>query len=91
MATLKKFAGHDDSFVHNCAVSAIGTLGAQDQFEFLTGRFEYFAANDRVTPLKAIGDIGSSKAQDFLRQVQKSSLYNEENGVRYCTDLYLTK
>lgn len=91
MPTLKKFAEHDDSFVHNCAVSAIGTLGAQEQFAFLEGRFNYFAANDRVTPLKAIGDIGSSRALDFLRQVQSSKLYNEENGVRYCTDLYLTR
>jgi len=91
LPTLKKFAGHDDSFVHNCAVSAIGTLGAQDQFEFLEGRYNHFADNDRVMPLKAIGDIGSSRSQDFLRQVQKSKLYNDENGVRYCTDLYLSK
>lgn len=91
MATLMKFAGHDDSSVHNCAASAIGTLGAQEQFGFLEDRFNYFAGNDKVMPLKAIGDIGGSRSQDFLRQVQKSRLYNEENGVRYCTDLYLTR
>ncbi len=91
MPTLKKFAEHDDSFVHNCAVSAIGTLGAQGQFEFLDGRFKAFSGNDRVMPLKAIGDIGTSPAQDFLRQVQRSKLYNDENGVKYCTDLYLTR
>lgn len=91
MTTLKKFAGHDDSFVHNCAVSAIGTLGAQEQFGFLEGRFNYFAGNDKVMPLKAIGDTGTGQAQDFLRQVKKSTLYTEENGVRYCTDLYLTR
>ena len=78
-------------FVHNCAVSAIGTLGAQNEFAFLEGRFNYFAANDRVMPLKAIGDIGSSQAQNFLRQVQAGELYREENGVRYCTDLYLSR
>lgn len=91
MATLKTFAGHGDSFVHNCAVSAIGTLGAQKEFEYLVGKFETFAANDRVMPLKAIGDIGSNKAQDLLRQVQVGELYREENGVRYCTDLYLSR
>lgn len=91
MSTLKTFAGHGDSFVHNCAVSAIGTLGAQNEFAFLEGRFNYFAANDRVMPLKAIGDIGSSQAQNFLRQVQAGELYREENGVRYCTDLYLSR
>ncbi len=42
-------------------------------------------------PLKAIGDIGGSQAVDFLRQMQSSKLYNEENSVRYCTDLYLAK
>lgn len=89
MPTLKKFAEHGDSFVHNCAVHAIGTLGARDQFEFLTGRFDYFAGNDKVSPLKAIGDIGNSQAQDYLRKVQRSALYTDENAVRYCTDLYL--
>jgi len=91
MSTLKTFAGHGDSFVHNCAVSAIGTLGAQNEFAFLEDRFHYFAANDRVMPLKAIGDIGGSRAQSFLRQVQTDKLYREENGVRYCTDLYLSR
>ena len=91
MPTLKKFAEHDDSFVHNCAVNAIGTLGAREQFDFLSGRFDRFAGNDKVMPLKAIGDIGSSQAQDFLRQVQSSKLYNDENGVRYCTDVYLAR
>lgn len=91
MPTLKRFAEESDSLVHNCAVSAIGTLGAQGQFAFLNQRFEQFAANDRVMPLKAIGDIGSRQAQEFLRQVQASKLYTEENGVRYCTDLYLSR
>ena len=91
MATLKRYAGHDDSFVHNCAVHAMGILGAQDQFDFLVGKFEYFAANDKISTLKAIGDIGTPKARDFLRNVQKSSLYNDENGVRACTDLYLSR
>ena len=91
MATLKKYAEHSDSYVHNCAVSALGTLGAQEQFDFLRGRFSGFAGNDKVMPLKAIGDIGSSQAQDFLRQVQGSKLYNDENSVKYCTDVYLTR
>lgn len=91
MATLQKFAEHDDSLVHNCAVSAIGTLGAQEQFGFLEDRFEKFAANDRVMPLKAIGDIGDARAQEFLRKVQASKLYTDENGVKYCTDVYLSR
>lgn len=91
MLTLKKFAAHDDSFVHNCAVGAIGALGAQGEFEFLKERFDTFSANDRVMPLKAIGDMGNSRSQDFLRDVQRGKLYNDENGVRYCTDLYLTR
>ena len=91
MPVLQQFANAGDSFVHNCAVSAIGTLGARDQFAFLDERFEHFAANDRVMPLKAIGDIGDKQALEFLRKVQVSPLYTEEHGVRYCTDLYLSR
>lgn len=89
--TLQSFAENEDSLVHNCAVSAIGTLGAQDQFDYLTGKFAKFSNNDKVMPLKSIGDIGGSQAQDFIRKVKASELYEDENGVKYCVDMYLGK
>jgi hypothetical protein len=89
MGTLEKIAESEDSLVHNCAVSAMGTLGAQDQFDFLAKKFAQFSNNDKVVPLKSIGDIGSVPAMDFLRKVKTSKLYEDENGVKYCVDLYL--
>ena len=91
MNTLHKLADHEDSFVHNCAVAAMGTLGAQDQFDYLAGKFARFSNNDKVVPLKSIGDIGSSQALEFIRNVKEDKLYSDENGVRYCVDLYLAR
>lgn len=89
--TLRTLADNDDSLVHNCAVSAMGTLGAQDQYDFLAGKFALFSNNDKVMPLAAIGDIGNAKAKDFFTKVKASELYEDENGVKYCTDLYLAR
>jgi hypothetical protein len=91
MKTLQKIAGNEDSLVHACAVSAIGTLGAQDQFDFLARKFDQFSNNDKIIPLKSIGDIGSSQAMDFMRKIRADKLYSDENGVKYCVDLYLDR
>jgi hypothetical protein len=91
MKSLQKIAESDDSFVHNCAVSAMGTLGAQDQFDYLTGKFALFSNNDKVMPLGAIGDIGGNQSMEFLRKVKGSELYEDENSVKYCVDLYLDR
>ena len=89
MKTLQKIADNEDSLVHSCAVSAMGTLGAQDQFNYLTNKFAQFSNNDKIIPLKSIGDIGSTQAMDFVRKVKTDELYGDENGVKYCVDLYL--
>jgi hypothetical protein len=91
MKTLEKIAESDDSLVHNCAVSAMGTLGAQGQFGYLSGKFALFSNNDKVMPLAAIGDIGGSQSLDFIGKVKTSELYEDENSVKYCADLYLSK
>ncbi len=91
MKTLQKIAENEDSLVHACAVSAMGTLGAQDQFDYLANKFAQFSNNDKVIPLKSIGDIGSTKALDFIRDVKADKLYEDETGVKYCVDLYLDR
>jgi hypothetical protein len=91
MKTLQKIAENEDSLVHNCAVSAIGTLGAEDQFDYLKRKFVDFTNNDRVIPLKSIGDIGSTAALEFIRNVKNDDLYTDENGVKYCVDMYLQR
>lgn len=39
---------------------------------------------------RASGFSAWESYNDFLRQVQAGELYREENGVRYCTDMYLS-
>lgn len=89
--TLQKIAENEDSLVHACAVSAIGTLGAQNQFDFLAKKFAQRSNNDKVIPLKSIGDIGSAQAYDFMRNVKADKLYEDEDAIKYCVDLYLVR
>lgn len=91
LPTLQKLAEYEDSEIHNCAVSAIGTLGTPGQYDYLVGKFRTFTNNDKVMPLKALGDSDSSQARAFISQVKGSELYNDENSVKYCVDLYLAK
>lgn len=88
MKTLEKLAEEEDSFVKTCAVTAMGILGGQDRFDYLVGKYRQFTNNDKVIPLKAIGDIGTDKALDFVRKIKTDNLYEDENGVKYCVDLY---
>ena len=90
MKQLQVFASHEDSLVHNCAATAIGLLGQQDQFDYLVMLYNQFTNNDKAMPLKAIGDIGGSKAIQFLKDIRNSDIYSDENSVKYCVDLYLT-
>jgi HEAT repeat protein len=91
LAPLKKIAESNDSLVRTCAVSAIGTLGAQNNIDYLSGKLAQFSNNDKTMVLKAIGDAGSSKSIDILRKTKGDALYSDENGVKFCVDLYLAK
>lgn len=88
LKALEKLAEEDDSFVKTCAVTAMGTLDVQDRFDYLVGKYAQFTDNDKVIPLKVIGDIGTDKALDFIRKIKNDKIYEDENGVRYCVDLY---
>lgn len=88
MKTLEKIAEDQDSFVKTCAITAMGILGPQNRFDYLVGKYAQFTNNDKVIPLKVIGDIGTDKARDFVRKIKDDKIYNEENGVKYCVDLY---
>lgn len=78
-----------DRFIRACALSAIGTLGAQNEFEFLKKKYEQYNEADRFMALKSIGDIGTPEAIDFIKQAQQDSQYASQNGFKYCVDLYL--
>ncbi len=91
LSALQKIAENENSLVHNCAVSAIGLLGVPGQFDYLADKFRKFTNNDKAMPLKAIGDYGNSKSMEFLDKLRSDKLYEDENSVRYCVDLYLAK
>ncbi len=74
LPALKKLVEHDDRFIRGCALSAIGTLGAVDEFTFLKEHYEKFKEVDKYLAFKSIGDLaylGSQEAKDYIAQVIK--------------------
>jgi hypothetical protein len=90
MEPLKIYSQHGNEFFKSCALSSIGTLGAGGQFEFLKQRYSNSqdSYNDRYMAVKAIGDIGSPEALQFIREIRKEKAYEGEAGLKYCVDLY---
>lgn len=91
MKPLLKMADTQDRFNRACALSAIGILGAQNEFDFLKKKYEQYSEADRFMALKSIGDIGTPEATDFVKKAKQNSQYSSENGFKYCVDLYLEK
>lgn len=85
---LKKYAEDSDEFFKACALSAIGTLGAEGQLEFLLQHYRAGAYNDKYMAAKSIGDIGTPEALQILRDMKQGTAYINEGGLRYCVDLY---
>jgi hypothetical protein len=85
---LKKYAEDSDEFFKSCALSAIGTLGADGQLEFLLRHYRTGVYNDKYLAAKSIGDIGTPKALQILRDMKRDPAYPNEGGLRYCVDLY---
>lgn len=88
---LKRYSQQGEEFFRSCALSSIGTLGGEGQLEFLKQR--YYGAmssfNDRYMAVKAIGDIGSNEALQFIRELKGDNSYMKESGIKYCVDLYV--
>lgn len=91
MKALKTFSDAKDRFIRGCALSAIGTLGAENEFEFLKNRYEKYEEVDKFMALKSIGDIGSPEAMEFIKQAKQNRLYSGEDGFKYCVDLFLDR
>lgn len=91
MTALVSFADNGDRFIRACALSAIGTLGAQKQFEFLQKKYAQYDEVDKYMALKSIGDVGTPQAMDFVRKATNDPLYEKEMAFKYCADLYLEK
>jgi hypothetical protein len=88
---LVTFAGAEDGFTRACALSSIGTLGAQDQLEFLKKKYAENTDISKFMALKAIGDLGTPEAIDFVRKAKDDPLYSKEHGFKYVVDLYLER
>lgn len=78
----------DDMLVRACALSSMGTLGAKDKIDFLKQKYTEYADIDRFMSLKAIGDIGSPEAMEFLKHAKADPKNANEYGITYCVDLY---
>jgi len=88
---LVTFAAIEDRFTRACALSGIGTLGVQDQFEFLKKKYTEYVEIDKYMALKSIGDLGTPDAINFIRKAKDNPQYNSELGFKYCVDLYLER
>lgn len=88
MEPLKKYAQMNYEFFRSCALSAIGTLGANGQIEFLKQQYREEGYNNRYMAIKAIGDIGTPEALQFIQSLKKDASYGREAGIKYCVDLY---
>jgi hypothetical protein len=88
---LMTFSDAKDRFIRACALSAIGTMGAENELEFLKKKYAQYDEADRFMALKSIGDIGSPEAIEFIRQVKQDPQYSQEEGLKYCVDLFLEK
>ncbi|HOW56845.1 MAG TPA: HEAT repeat domain-containing protein [Smithellaceae bacterium] len=85
---LRKYARMGDEFFKSCAVSAIGMLGGEEDIEFLKQSYKEGWYNDRYMAIKAIGDIGTPNALQFIQTLRKEPVYEKEDGLKYCVELY---
>ena len=88
MPMLKQTVQSEDTLIRACALSSMGTLGAEDELEFLKQKYVEYADIDKFMALKAIGDVGTPEAIDFLKKAKAEPQNKNEYGVTYCVDLY---
>jgi hypothetical protein len=79
---------HQDSMVRVCATCSLGVLGAVDQFDYLKELYNTKKNIEKTMALKAIGDLGTPEALDFIQSVKVSSDY-KDNMIREVVDLFI--
>ena len=85
---LLSLINHPDSMVRVCATSSLGVLGAVDQFNFLKDLYQRKENIEKTMALKAIGDLGTIEAIDFIQSVKASADY-QDTMIREVVDLYI--
>jgi HEAT repeat protein len=90
---LVKWASHANEYVRLAAISSLGILKANDQFDFLSKIYQSDKIwQDRAMALKAIGDLGTPAARAYLEGVRSKLVGNADNEAvwtRLVLDLYL--
>ncbi len=90
---LRELTSHDDEYVRLAAISSLGILKDVDSLEMLKGLYTNSKTwSDRAMALKAIGDLGTMPAVDFLNQEYKgleASTTKEDVWNREIIELYL--
>jgi len=69
---LKTLTNSQDEYIRLAAISSIGILGDSNQFDFLVSlNTQSKMWQDRAMALKSIGDLGTLKAHDYLKERKK--------------------
>jgi len=79
---------HNDSMVRVCATCSLGVLGAVDQFDYLKELYNTKENIEKTMALKAIGDLGTPEAIEFIQSVKASPDYKDKM-VREVVDLFI--
>ena len=85
MEPLKKCCASKDNFFRACALSAVGQLGPQGQFDFLKKEFGTADEISKFMVLKSIGDLEDLQSKEFISHVQYAS---DDDGIAVCKSLY---
>lgn len=85
---LVRLTSHDETIMREAAISALGILGAKEQFPLLKNIYETKDNIDKSMALKSIGDLDTPEARDFIRQVKMSEGYKDDNTIKEVADLY---
>jgi hypothetical protein len=91
---LVKLSSSPNEYVRLAALSSLGILKAQGQFDFLVQRFEARDGiwQDRAMALKAIGDLDTAESREYLKKQQarfNSGTDKEALWTREIINLYL--
>lgn len=85
--TLVTLTKREQGWLRAAAVSALGTVGATEQFELLRGIYETDRNVAQLAALKSIGDLGTPQARAYLETVRASPGFRREM-IREIVALY---
>lgn len=79
---------HEDAYMRVAAIGALGMVASDEDFESLHQLYRTTEDDLRLMALKAIGDLNTDQAQQFMRFVKASTEY-EHHRIKEVVDLFL--